>query len=290
MNREELQKLAESGDTEAQLKLGMNLLNRDENWLFKPGTKLPDENEYEQAIAWFEKAATAGNVNAQAALAFILDGTVVQRLKGGRINIKDKEKSLYWTHQAAQNGNKWAAGREAERYATEGENYDFEKAVYWYKRSEEYFNLAWFLDYNDKLEEALPYYKMAFENHDPQCKENIIAYMKNINELLKDADDWYEHGGNIVVHSTAPDEPSKRLIPIPKEEWCEDDREAFENALLEYKIALERFEIGIPTYFEWFQQDQLNGIRESIQEIEETLANFPDNGYSDEEESESPNE
>ena len=31
MNREELQKLAESGDTEAQLKLGMNLLNRDEN-------------------------------------------------------------------------------------------------------------------------------------------------------------------------------------------------------------------------------------------------------------------
>lgn len=102
MNREELQKLAESGDTEAQLKLGMNLLKRDENWLFKPGTKLPNENEYEQAIAWFEKAANAGNVNAQAALAFILDGTVVQRLKGGRINKKDEEKSLYWTHQAAQ--------------------------------------------------------------------------------------------------------------------------------------------------------------------------------------------
>lgn len=131
---------------------------------------------------------------------------------------------------------------------------------------------------------------MAFENHDPQCKENIIEYMKNSGEILEDANDWYEHAGNFVEHSTAPDRPSKRLIPIPREEWCEDDREAFENALSEYKIALERFKIGIPTYFEWYQQHYLNDIRERIQEIEETLANFPDNDNSDEEESESPNE
>ena len=244
MNREELQKLAESGDTEAQINLGLDFLKRN-TFGNRDSLGTPDENEYTQGIAWLEKAANAGSAKAQKYLGIIYSGISVKC----KWNIwkKDKEKSIYWDTQAAQQGDKEAAFSLALIYREKNTDEDFEKAVYWYKQSEYYYELGKYIDEQaenkeenptNMYKEATKYYQKAFENEDPGFDEE--EYIENCKELISQADFYYQYG-NHIEHLDG----GKVKIDIDRQ--TQKSAEAIEI----YEIVQERFRIAgisLPSY------------------------------------------
>ena len=236
MNREELQKLAESGDTEAQINLGLELLKRNPSGN-RNSLGTPDENEYTQGIAWLEKAANAGSAKAQGYLGQIYSGISVKC----KWNIwkKDEEKCIYWHTQAAQQGDKEAAYSLAWIYREKNTDEDFNKAVYWYKQSEHYYELGEYInEYACNKEgnlccmykEATKYYQKAFENEDLDFDDE--EYIENCKELIAKADFYYQYGNHI-------EHPDGGKVKIDIDRQTQNYAEAIEI----YEIVQERFRI-----------------------------------------------
>ena len=116
---EELERLAERGDTHAQYLMG--LLYRDGPLLIPNSQKAKD---------WFTQAAEHGLPEAQYALGklFLSDD----------MEVRDPDEGIRWLKQAAQSGNHYAAYRLGKEYLTgEVVTKDIVKAVEWFSQSAE---------------------------------------------------------------------------------------------------------------------------------------------------------
>jgi uncharacterized protein len=107
----ELQKQAEAGDTEAQVKLGI---------AYRDGKGVPLDPE--RAVEWFRKSAAQGNPRGQDNLGFmLLRGTGVEQ---------DQEAALRWFRKSADQGNHWGLNNLGNCYErAEGVPRDPEQAV-----------------------------------------------------------------------------------------------------------------------------------------------------------------
>ena len=116
---EELEQLAEQGDTHAQYLIGQ---------LYRDGPLLiPDSQRVKD---WFTQAAERGLPEAQYALGKLL--------LSDDMEVRDPDEGIRWLNQAAENGNHFAAYRLGKEYLT-GETLtkDTSKAAKWFTRSAE---------------------------------------------------------------------------------------------------------------------------------------------------------
>lgn len=89
------------------------------------------EQDYEQAVYWWQKAAEQGNVNAQFNLGLCYaEGEGVKQ---------DMQQAVYWWQKAAERGNAMAQFKLGQYYANgwRGVKQDYEQAVYWYRKAAE---------------------------------------------------------------------------------------------------------------------------------------------------------
>ena len=116
---EELERLAERGDTHAQYLMGQ---------LYRDGPLLiPDSRK---AKDWFNQAAGHGLPEAQFALGKLLISDDHE--------VRDPDEGIRWLKQAAENGNRFAAYRLGKEYLTgEAMTKDTSKAAKWFTRSAE---------------------------------------------------------------------------------------------------------------------------------------------------------
>lgn len=230
MEKEELRKLAEGGNAEAQYELGLACLKRkvDEygRLVLQGIDEYPSEDEYAEGIGWLERAAEAGNVKAQGKLGGYLSGITVKSSRGWNVWKKDEEKSLHWDMVAAKNGDKDAAWRLAEKYK---DAEDLERAIYWYEQSGSYYRVAEIFDEEGRYGEAMKYYKMAFDNRSIDVDEG--DYLDGCKEFVEEA--WRICRDAGVIGS----KEDKMYVDFDKRK--EDYREALEY----YEMALERFKM-----------------------------------------------
>ena len=116
---EELERLAERGDTHAQYMLGQ---------LYRDGPLLIPDSQ--KAKHWLTQAAEHGLPEAQYTLGklFLSDD----------IEVRDPDEGIRWLNQAAENGNHFAAYRLGKEYLTgEALTKDTSKAEKWFTRSAE---------------------------------------------------------------------------------------------------------------------------------------------------------
>ena len=116
---EELERLAERGDTHAQYLMGQ---------LYRDGPLLIPDSQ--KAKHWFTQAAIQGLTEAQYALGKLL--------LSGDLEVRDPDEGIRWLKQAAQSGNHYAAYRLGKEYLT-GEvlTKDTSKVVDWFTQSAE---------------------------------------------------------------------------------------------------------------------------------------------------------
>ena len=110
-------KSVEQGDAASMLKMAQN---------YEKGTGAYSKN-MQQALEWYEKAAEAGNVEAQEYIAEVL-------YAGKNGFRKDVNKALKWNDVCAKRGNETAIYRLAELHKGLGLN---EQAIVWYKKYNE---------------------------------------------------------------------------------------------------------------------------------------------------------
>lgn len=96
--------------------------------MLSEGVKCYNQNDYEQALILFEKAAELGLSSAQYNC-----GIMYNNGEGTKVN---KEKSLYWFEKAAEQGQSKAQKICAERYMYgDGTLPDADQALYWFKEA-----------------------------------------------------------------------------------------------------------------------------------------------------------
>ena len=167
---EELIKLAESGDVEAQFNLGKS---------FDDGKDVDIDKS--KAIYWYTKAAELGFSKAQFNLAYMFD-------VGDGIEI-DKNQAVYWYTKAAEQGHTVAQFNLALMYDIgDGINVDKVKALYWYTKAAEQgypeaqFNLGFMYDNGDGVDidksKAIYWYTKAAEQGIKEAQHNL-GFMYN---------------------------------------------------------------------------------------------------------------
>ena len=160
----ENKKLAENGNSTAQLKLAKMYLSND-NGLGR---------DYKRAIYWLSEAGTNGNVNEANMLNEIY--IMLCRIYSGELlddediffEIIDIDKAIYWYEKAAELGDKLIQSDLGFFYELKG---DYSKAIYWYEKSaiqgenRAQYNLGLIYKDNKDYEKALMWFEKYAEQH-----------------------------------------------------------------------------------------------------------------------------
>jgi uncharacterized protein len=169
---EDILKVAEQGNVDAQYKLGL---------MYGNGRGIPQD--YKQAFFWFKKVAEQGYASAQFNLGIMYS-------KGQGVS-QDYKQAVYWYTKAAEQGDDFAQYHLGLLYAEgKGVEKDLKEAVSWYTKAAEQGNsYAWFqlgLIYKDEnfvlqdYGQAIKFFTKAIESGDSSLSSLSI---RNLNSM-----------------------------------------------------------------------------------------------------------
>jgi hypothetical protein len=207
---EQVQRLAEQGNAEAQNRLG---------WMYSYGKGLP--KDYKQGLFWFQKAADQGLAKSQ----YNLSATYQRSIGVPR----DYAKALYWYRKAADQGDADAQYSVGFMYATaEGVERDLNQAYQWFSKSAQQGNakaqyaLGGMYDQGagvaQDYKQAVAWYRKAANQGYAQAQTNLGAKYNNgqgVTQSYAQAREWYlkaaRQGEPTHRHRNARPEPTLRV-------------------------------------------------------------------------------
>jgi TPR repeat protein len=183
----DLKKAAEQGDADAQEALGL---------MYAEGQGV--EQDFKEAVKWYQKAADQGNADAQETLGLYYE----TGLPGG----KDFKEAVKWYQKAADQGNdggQFGLGRMY--YHGDGVEQDFKEAVKWFQKAAEQgcdggqFHLG--IIYRDgqgveqDFKEAVKWFRKAADQGNETAQRDLAAMYdegKGVEQDFKEAFKWFQ--------------------------------------------------------------------------------------------------
>ena len=159
-------------------------------------TNVDIEEDEEEAVKWYRKAAERGYAAAQYNLGFMYDN--------GRGVAQDYTKAVEWYTKSAEQGHARAQFNLGLKYANgQGVAQDYTKAVYWYTKSAEQGNAIAQVNLGNIYKNGTPIYsKTVVVNADGSKTENVIGIAKDHKKAIywytKAAEQGYENAIKIL--------------------------------------------------------------------------------------------
>ena len=228
------------------------------------------DQDYEQAVRWYRKAAEAGNVRAMNKLGFLYEGWGVDQ---------DYEQAAYWHRQAAEAGDSSAMNNLGYLHQHgRGVVQDHEQAARWYRKAAEagnapgMYNLGLLYQHgrgvDQDYEQAARWYRQAAEAGTEYAMNNLGFLYRHGRGVVQDYEQaarWYrqaaEAGNATAMNNLGLLYQHGRGVPVDHEQAARWFRQAAEagNTSGMYNLGyLHRHGRGVPQDHEqaarWYRQ------------------------------------